>query len=297
MSDYMQKRKEEHLASLNLDEVTVKAESGDLEAIGEMLTLYDFLGKHYDDEEDANHFTYWLKKAAEAGNENCMKLYGYRMIDEENPMRDTAEAILWLDKAGETGDINAIWELAHIYECGLHGIQKDIEKSKYWYSKAVEAGDEYAGVFVELVEAGKDCPHSLKANEKRETAYRLALCFPYINTADAMYAEHKDYKKTKFTDEEQEDCKTNKQTLKDLADIAREQGFLAWEPMLPDILDPFLKGAMTLLVDGVEPKIVEYVLNAVVSTENLQGAQLLSRLIYMWGMIQLQNGNHQILLI
>jgi hypothetical protein len=275
MSDFMKKMKEEHLSKMNFEETTAKAEGGDLNAIGDLLRLYGFLGEFYDDKEDAKQFTYWLLKAAETGNVNCMKLYANRMID---------EAFGWMEKAAEAGDAEAMWDLAHKYE------GSDADKARHWYQKAAQAGDAHAEIFIKLLDAGKVCPHPLSAGEKREISRRLIMYFPHVDAAKAMYAPHKDYSSAGFTEEDYEDCCINTNMLKDLSQIAREQGLLAWEKLLPNILCPFLKGAMTLLVDGVEPKITEYVLKAVIEAENLKGAWLLSRLIDMQGILQIQNG-------
>ncbi len=78
----------------------------------------------------------WFQKAADLGYAPAMLWLG-RMNYITNNME---KAVEWYQKAAEQGDIEAMNELANMYENGL-GVDQDDEKAAEWHAKAEEAAE------------------------------------------------------------------------------------------------------------------------------------------------------------
>jgi len=78
--------------------------------------------------EDAN------KGNADAQYELGMHYKNGSYNDDQKP--DAKQAIFWLSKAAENGDLLAMKELSEIYSKGLLGVEKDTEKARYWLTKS-----------------------------------------------------------------------------------------------------------------------------------------------------------------
>lgn len=83
----------------------------------------------------------WLKKGAELGNSWCQWLWGYTLHygDDGFPV-NVNQAIYWLGKAAEQNQVDAVMELAGMYEDGKL-VKRDIQKANELYRKAAELGD------------------------------------------------------------------------------------------------------------------------------------------------------------
>ena len=78
-----------------------------------------------------------------------------------------------------------------------------------------------------------------------------------------------------FTDKKQDLAAVTRQIV-DLAGLARRDGVLALESKLPEIEDPFLKKALTYVVDGVDATVTRSSLEAAIDAEhqeNMVGAK------------------------
>ena len=53
--------------------------------------------------------------------------------------QDGAKAVEWYTKAAEAGFTTAMSALADMYECGISGVEQDMEKANEWRAKYEEA--------------------------------------------------------------------------------------------------------------------------------------------------------------
>lgn len=96
-----------------------------------------------DDEGEVKDFRLWgefMRTAAEKGYAPAMREYG-----KDCKCGNNDEALLWLERAAEAGDIKAGLELAECYKYGVkYGkpvIEADKELAKKWYLRLAETGD------------------------------------------------------------------------------------------------------------------------------------------------------------
>ena len=80
--------------------------------------------------------------------------------------------------------------------------------------------------------------------------------------------------------------------LINLANIARKEGVLALEQRIEKTDDSLIKIGLGLIVDGTDPELVGDILRTTVVTSNKTGAELLSQLVVMDGLLLLQAGNN-----
>jgi TPR repeat protein len=74
------------------------------------------------------------------------------------------------------GDTDAMWALAKIHELGMYGLPVNIEQARHYYHEAFLAGEEYAEVYVKLLdEENKGDPEKIPLtwDNKRLIARRL----------------------------------------------------------------------------------------------------------------------------
>ena len=93
-----------------------------------------------------------------------------------------------------------------------------------------------------------------------------------------------------FTNEDKEACLPIIDFLVKCANYARKEGILALEDMVEEHDCYFMKFALMLVVDGVEPFLVKGMLENLMSTENHTGSALLERILITEGVLQLQAG-------
>jgi TPR repeat protein len=63
--------------------------------------------------------------------------------------RDLSQASAWYEKAASRGEVQAMYDLGHLYDAGpLYegGLPQDYEKARYWLVKAAEGGNRMAMV-------------------------------------------------------------------------------------------------------------------------------------------------------
>jgi TPR repeat protein len=86
--------------------------------------------------QDNTQAVIWLRKAAEQGNVAAQVELG---IVFDN-MQDYAQALVWYRKAAEQGNARAEYNLGLVYQNG-EGVPKDMEQAISWYRKAADQGD------------------------------------------------------------------------------------------------------------------------------------------------------------
>ncbi|WP_166167365.1 tetratricopeptide repeat protein [Acinetobacter sp. SA01] len=120
------------------------AENGNVEAmywLGEGYTVYAKDLAEEDPEESKAHFElgyYWLSKAnIQKHPAATLELAGYFRRGDVIE-KDVAKSVSLVKQAAEWGEVQAMRDLAFIYENGL-GIETDEEKADYWTEKAQAA--------------------------------------------------------------------------------------------------------------------------------------------------------------
>ena len=120
------------------------AENGHIEAmywLGEGYTVYAKDLAEEDPEESKAHFElgyYWLSKAnIQKHPAATLELAGYFRRGDVIE-KDVAKSVSLVKQAAEWGEVQAMRDLAFIYENGL-GIEIDEEKADYWTEKAQAA--------------------------------------------------------------------------------------------------------------------------------------------------------------
>ena len=117
------------------------AENGQIEAmywLGEGYTVYAKELREEDPEESKAHFElayYWLSKAnIEKHPAATLELAGfYRRGDVVE--KDEVKSVALVKQAAELGDVQAMRDLAFIYENGM-GVEANEEQADYWTQKA-----------------------------------------------------------------------------------------------------------------------------------------------------------------
>ena len=77
----------------------------------------------------------WYEKAANNGHAGAMFNLFHVYGNAQNGYWNEEKAKYWLLQAGKAGEIRAYYPLITVYEHGVWGFPKDLEKSKYWKSK------------------------------------------------------------------------------------------------------------------------------------------------------------------
>ena len=126
------------------------AEAGNARAQDVVGTLYA-IGRGV--ERDMAKAETWWKRAAE--QKNAVAAFNlYRLYGESNPN----EALAWLTKSAEWGDITAQMTLSVHYYRG-EGVERSLEKCVQWMRRAAEQGDPTAQInLAECLERGEGCP-------------------------------------------------------------------------------------------------------------------------------------------
>ncbi len=140
---YMQSEHEDDI--LLAEEWALKAaENGNVEAmywLGEGYTVYAKDLAEEDPEESKAHFElgyYWLSKAnMQKHPAATLELAGYFRRGDVIE-KDVAKSVSLVKQAAEWGEVQAMRDLAFIYENGL-GIEIDEEKADYWTEQAQAA--------------------------------------------------------------------------------------------------------------------------------------------------------------
>ena len=149
-----------------------KGKKGDSEANFSLARHFDSLGK----KRKAIHY---YKKAGDKGHSKAQKELGMYYLSRAVP--DYPKALDWLTLASAQDEVEAMWELAWLYENGI-GVGRDVKKANYWFSVAAEmcfAQAEYRlGV---IFEEGHGVPQSDKK------AFHYYLRSARHNLLEGMY--------------------------------------------------------------------------------------------------------------
>jgi uncharacterized protein len=143
---YMQSEHDDDI-SLAEEWALKAAENGNVEAmywLGEGYTVYAKELLEEDPEESKAHFElgyYWLSKAnIEKHAAATLELAGYFRRGDVIE-KDVEKSVALVKQAAELGDVQAMRDLAFIYENGL-GVEIDDAKADYWHDKVQALGGE-----------------------------------------------------------------------------------------------------------------------------------------------------------
>lgn len=103
---------------------------GDLAAMLSLALSYGEEGKL-----DLSKTIFWFQKAADAGSSFAMLQLGLVYLSPRNPSPNEELGFSWIKKAAEHGEVDAYIKLSSLYNDGI-GTKRDIEKAKFWSSKA-----------------------------------------------------------------------------------------------------------------------------------------------------------------
>ena len=83
--------------------------------------------------DEVDEALFWLLKAAQKGDVKAM--YKYALIHDAPGGEE--KALYWFRKGAEAGDSNCMGRLATGYHFGQLGLEKDDQKYRYWMDKAM----------------------------------------------------------------------------------------------------------------------------------------------------------------
>ncbi|SBV92792.1 putative Beta-lactamase [uncultured delta proteobacterium] len=143
-----------------------------------------------------------VRAAAEKGDPAAQYELGLALVKpippHFGPVKEGAEAVIWLEKSAGQGNMDAAFLLGYIYQYGT-GVAKDVGKSVAWLTKAADAGNESAmitlaatykvgdGVMKDKVKARN---LYAKAAEKGNNNARTALATMYMD-GDGVHKDGK----------------------------------------------------------------------------------------------------------
>ena len=275
-------------------------EKGNLDAIDELIHLYKY--------EEMDKTTYWYRKAAETGDSCAMLKCGeWLLIDYDEIPKDKTEALKWLEKAAVLGEKEAMQYLAEINEYGFNNdafnLEKNFEKAQYWYQQLFDHGEEVAAVYAKLMEKRKVDPSGKPLSWGGKNAFDRFLkeYYPQFDPADVIYSNDDGLLNTKFSESEIDEYLKADENIRLVCQIvlfyktARKQGLLALEDEVENVQDVFLKTALRLTVDAIDPEETQKILRTITAAIKPSGSRLLSNLIIMQSIFCLQNGKNLML--
>ncbi|WP_439239162.1 tetratricopeptide repeat protein [Lonepinella sp. BR2919] len=119
-----------------IDELTVKAESGD--------PIYQFeLGKKYSKQKDYQKSFYWIQKAAEQGVSEAQVRLGALYFLGQGVQKDAKQAFYWFEKGAKQGNDIGQYMVGSFYRDG-NEVKQDYKQAIYWYQKSAEQGNSAA---------------------------------------------------------------------------------------------------------------------------------------------------------
>jgi hypothetical protein len=83
---------------------------------------------------------FWLKKAAQKGDESSMLSLGFLCMQGNDVSVDYDKAKEWFKMAADKGDAWGMYHIGNLYKSGGNGLQKDVSKAREWFAKACKAG-------------------------------------------------------------------------------------------------------------------------------------------------------------
>lgn len=101
------------------------------------------VGQTYENRNDYAEAVVWLRKAAESGNVLAQDNLAYLYDQGSGVPQDEVQATFWMHKAAEQGDSWAQTSLGRLYSKGL-GVPQNNKLAVFWWSKAAAQGDKDA---------------------------------------------------------------------------------------------------------------------------------------------------------
>jgi TPR repeat protein len=90
---------------------------------------------------DMGKFENWLTSAAEKNLAAAQSDLGLHLEYNATCKEDLEEAMSWYKKAGDAGEVNAMYNLGVLYKTGHKFLERNEEQALYWLSKAAKIGD------------------------------------------------------------------------------------------------------------------------------------------------------------
>lgn len=112
------------------------ANSGEVDAQFQLGKMY-IVGVHTT--KDMDEGVHWITIAAEKGHASAVAYMALWREDLRSDAFNSTVAISWLRESGRNWDIDAIFNLAFLYETG-RGVEKNFKKAMQWYSFAASEG-------------------------------------------------------------------------------------------------------------------------------------------------------------
>lgn len=112
----------------------------------------------------------WWRAAAETGDPGFQREFAWkwdRFGLEEDPDSRKKEALRWLGKAGEAGDVESMVDLGRAYLNG-NGVPRDAQKGLMWLTKAADKNDPEAGNIIGVMYKNGD---GVPADLEKAAAY------------------------------------------------------------------------------------------------------------------------------
>lgn len=85
----------------------------------------------------------WMRKAADGGNTDAMVMLGAMYSIGLGVKVDGVEALRWMRMAAESGSSDSMMGMGFLFEKGT-GVAQDFARAEIWYSKAADTGDPVA---------------------------------------------------------------------------------------------------------------------------------------------------------
>ena len=275
---------------------TKAAEQGHADSCADLAEMY-YGGEGV--EFDLDKGLFWFRKAAETGAPRYMLHFGQWLLGEAEGIQEkTAEGLQWIEKASDKNEHDedeiiwqARWALAEIYEYGLYGIKKYINKAIVYYKLLVENGDDSASVYVKLLSSGKEDPvYSRGWNNKNLLAKILAEDFPDFDAAGSLYEREPDYSGILFTGTEKNECLPIAQKILELAGLVERESILALAQEAEKEEDVYFKTALKIAGDGIRADLFDEVIKVLFVKDRTSDASLLKRFIIHRGVYLIIKG-------
>ncbi|MDR2186770.1 MAG: sel1 repeat family protein [Azonexus sp.] len=135
-----------------------------------------------------------LKEIAE-NNAKAAHDLGLRYYRGDGVRRDSYQALLWMRKAGEQGDLKAQKALGGFYLFGLEEMGSDPQEAETWLSMAVAQGDKESEKLLEQARAEKKIEHE-KYEARREADLNRRWYATYAGYWRSGYVYYGDWRRT-----------------------------------------------------------------------------------------------------
>lgn len=80
----------------------------------------------------------WYRLAAVQGDPAGQFMLGLTYVNSDAEVRNAAEAVRWIERSAESGNVYAQRFLGKSYRNGWIGLPRDVQRSDYWLSKAIQ---------------------------------------------------------------------------------------------------------------------------------------------------------------